>query len=68
MLAYVDVAERLDKIKTIAAFRGLFPYLCTTWQEDVHRAYLAGHEAGEPPRVDQERQIEAGLLAAGTRR
>ena len=44
--AYVDVAERLDKVKTIAAFRGVFPYLRTTRQEDVQQAYLAGHEAG----------------------
>jgi hypothetical protein len=29
MLAYMDVAGRLDKIKMIGAFRSLFPYLST---------------------------------------
>jgi hypothetical protein len=46
MLAYVDVVRRLDKIKMIGAFRGLFPYLSTIWQDDVHWAYFDGHEAG----------------------
>src|SRR5215208_3087450 len=46
MLAYVDVARRLDKIGMIGAFRSLFPYLSTVWQDDVHEAYFAGHMAG----------------------
>ena len=46
MLAYMDVARRLDKIKMIGAFRGLFPYLGTIWQDDVRWAYFDGHEAG----------------------
>jgi hypothetical protein len=46
MLAYVDVVRRLDKIRVIAAFRGLFPYLSTIWQDDVHEAYFDGHMAG----------------------
>ena len=46
MLTYVDVVRRLDKIKMIGAFRGLFPYLSTIWQDDVHWAYFDGHEAG----------------------
>jgi hypothetical protein len=46
LLAYVDVARRLDKIKMIGAFRGLFPYLSTIWQDDVHWAYFDGHRAG----------------------
>jgi hypothetical protein len=46
LLAYVDVVRRLDKIKMIGAFRGLFPYLSTTWQDDVHWAYFDGHMAG----------------------
>jgi hypothetical protein len=46
MLSYVDVVRRLDKIKVIAAFRGLFPYLSTTWQDAVHEAYFDGHVAG----------------------
>jgi hypothetical protein len=46
MLAYVDVVRRLDKINTIAAFRGVFPYLSTIWEDDVHGAYFAGHKAG----------------------
>ena len=29
LLAYVEVVRRLDKIKMIGAFRGLFPYLST---------------------------------------
>jgi hypothetical protein len=61
MLAYVDVVRRLDKIRVIAAIRGLFPYLSTIWQDDVHEAYFDGHIAasryawnrsgktGEPP-------------------
>src|SRR5215211_206807 len=46
MLAYVDVVRRLDKINTIAAFRGVFPYLSTIWQDDVHWVYFDGHKAG----------------------
>src|SRR5215208_6001458 len=46
MLAHMDVARRLDKIKTIAAFRGVFPYLSTIWEDDVHEAYFDGHMAG----------------------
>jgi hypothetical protein len=46
LLTYVDVVRRLDKIKMIGAFRGLFPYLSTTWQDDVHWAYFDGHMAG----------------------
>src|SRR5215208_8033690 len=46
MLAYVDVARCLNKIKMIAAFRGLFPYLSTIWQDDVHWAYSDCHKAG----------------------
>jgi hypothetical protein len=46
MFAYVDVVRRLDKIKMIAAFRGLFPYLSTIWQDDTHWAYVDGHKAG----------------------
>jgi hypothetical protein len=46
LLAYVDVVRRLDKIKMIGAFRGMFPYLSTIWQDDVHWAYFDGHRAG----------------------
>jgi len=46
LLAYVEVVRRLDKIKMIGAFRGLFPYLGTVWQDDVDEAYFAGHMAG----------------------
>jgi len=46
MFAYMDVARRLDKIKMIAAVRGLFPYLSTLWQDGVHMAYFDGHKAG----------------------
>jgi hypothetical protein len=46
MLAYVDVVRRLDKITMIGAFRSLFPYLSTIWQDDVHGAYFDGHMAG----------------------
>src|SRR5215213_9860545 len=46
MLAYVDVVRRLDKIKMIGAFRGVFPYLSTIWQDDVHWACFDGHKAG----------------------
>src|SRR5215212_4174591 len=68
MLAYVDVVRRLDKIRVIAAFRGLFPYLSTIWQDDVHEAYFDGHMAvsrhawnrsgktGEPPGWEAEEE------------
>jgi len=46
MLAYVDVVRRVDKIRVIATFRGLFRYLSTIWQDDVHGAYFDGHMAG----------------------
>ena len=46
MLAYVDAIRRLDKIKMIGAFRGLFPYISTIRQDDVHSAYFDGHKAG----------------------
>src|SRR5215211_3859938 len=46
MLAYVDVARPMDKTKMIDAFRSLFPYLSTIWEDDVHMAYFDGHEAG----------------------
>jgi hypothetical protein len=46
LLTYVDVVRRLDKINMIAGFRDLFPYLSTTWQDDVHWAYFDGHRAG----------------------
>lgn len=46
MLAYIDVARCLNKIKMIGAFRSLFPYLSTIWEDDVHGAYFDGHEAG----------------------
>jgi hypothetical protein len=46
MLAYVDVVRRLDKIKMIGAFRSLFPYLSTNWQDDAHLAYFEGPRAG----------------------
>jgi hypothetical protein len=42
----VDVVRRLDKIKMIGAFRGMFPYLSTILQDDVHWAYFDGHKAG----------------------
>src|SRR5215212_9925536 len=40
VLAYMDVETRLNKIKMIAAFRGMFPYLSTIWEDDVHGAYF----------------------------
>ena len=46
MCAYVDVVRRLDKIKMITAFRSLFPYLSTIWEDDAHQAYFDGHRAG----------------------
>jgi hypothetical protein len=57
----VEVVGRLDKINMIGAFRSLFPYMSTIWQDDVHWAYFDGHmvgsrhalnrsgKAGEPP-------------------
>jgi hypothetical protein len=40
------VVRRLDKIKMIGAFRSLFPYLSTNWQDDAHLAYFEGPRAG----------------------
>src|SRR5215208_8518731 len=51
ILAYMDVTRCLDKIKMIGAFRSLFPYLSTVWQDDVHGAYFDGHRAGVATRV-----------------
>jgi hypothetical protein len=58
LLAYVDVVRRLEKIKMIVAFRGVFPYLSTIWEDDVHMAYFAGHMAGS--RHAWERSGKAG--------
>jgi hypothetical protein len=33
-------------VEPTAAFRSLFPYLGTMWQDDVHWAYFDGHMAG----------------------
>src|SRR5215218_7407447 len=46
LLAYMDVVRPMDKIKMIAAFRSIIPYLSTIWQNDVHCAYFDGHKAG----------------------
>jgi len=46
MLAHMEVVRRLDKIKMMAAFRDMFPYLGTVWQDEVRLAYLDGHMAG----------------------
>jgi len=42
----VEVVGRLDKINMIGAFRSLFPYMSTIWEDDVHWAYFDGHMAG----------------------
>jgi hypothetical protein len=49
MLAYKDVARCLDKIKMIAAFRGLFPYLSTIWEDDEEEA-----ERNADPAMDED--------------
>jgi hypothetical protein len=36
MLAYVGMVRRLDKIRVIGDFRGLFHYLSTISQDDLH--------------------------------
>jgi|SRR5215212_7108212 len=46
MLAYMDAVRPLEKIRVIAAFRDAFPSLRTIQQDDLHRAYLEGHESG----------------------
>jgi hypothetical protein len=58
LIAYVEVVRRLDKTKAIAAFRSVFPYLSTIWEDDVHWAYFDGHEAGS--RHAWERSGKAG--------
>jgi hypothetical protein len=71
LLTYMDVVKRLDKIKMIGAFRSLFPYMSTIWQDDVHWAYFDGHRAGsrhawnksgktgEPPGWEADEEEEA---------
>jgi len=60
MLAYMDVARCLDKIKMIAAFRGLFPYLRFNHQEfgDGRKAHR------KTPRL-LSRLAQAAFLMAG---
>jgi hypothetical protein len=66
MLAYTDVAGRLDKIKMIGASRGLFPYSSTIWQDDMHGAYFDSHTAAPQPRgadvsEDAQRAIKTAI-------
>ena len=68
LLAYVDVVRRLDKINTIAAFRGVFPYLSTIWQDDAHLAYFDGHEAGCATRGTGVSKQESHPVGRPTRR
>ena len=68
MLAYMDVVRRLDKIKMIGAFRSLFPYLSTVWQDDVHGAYFHGHRAGVATRVTGVAKQESRQVGKPTRR
>jgi hypothetical protein len=49
MCAYVDVVRRLDKIKMIGAFRSLFPYLSTIWEDDAEEA-----ERNADPTIDED--------------
>src|SRR5829696_8139692 len=68
LLTYVDVVKRLDKIKMIAAFRGMFPYLSTIWQDDAHWAYFNGHMAGSPTRGTGVAKQESRPVGKPTRR
>jgi len=68
LLAYVDVVRRLDKIKMIGAFRSLFPYLSTVWQDDVHGAYFDGHRAGVATRGTGVAKKESRPVGKPTRR
>ena len=68
LLAYVDVVRRLDKIKMIVAFRSLFPYLSTVWQDDVHEAYFDGHMAGSRHAWNRSGKEESRPVGKLTRR
>jgi len=46
MLTYMDLANCLDKIQMIEAFRVTLPYFRTLWENDTTVAYFEGHEAG----------------------
>jgi hypothetical protein len=50
MLAYVDVARPMDKIKMIDAFRSIIPYLSTIWEDDVHGPTLTATRRGAATR------------------
>src|SRR5215208_4570909 len=77
MLAHMEVVRRLDKIKMMAAFRDVFPYLGTVWQNEVHLAYFDGHmagsghawnwssKAGEAPGWEAEDEAELNPVPAG---
>ena len=45
-LVHMDYGRCLDKIQMIRAFRVVFPYLRTVWENDAVEAYLDGHHAG----------------------
>jgi hypothetical protein len=68
VLTYVDVVRRLDKIKMIGAFRSLFPYLSTIWQDDVHWAYFDGRIAGSRHAWNKSGKQESRLVGKPTRR
>ena len=45
-LVHMDYGRCQDKIQMIRAFRVVFPYLRTVWENDALEAYLDGHHAG----------------------
>ena len=45
-LVHMDYGRCQDKIQMIRAFRVVFPYLRTVWENDTLEAYLDGHHAG----------------------
>ena len=52
MLAYIDVVRPLEKIRVIAAFRSVFPYLRTLSAGRPAPSLLGRPRGGEPPRVE----------------
>ena len=68
MFAYMDVVRRVDKIKMIGAFRGVFPYLSTIWQDDVHEAYFTATWRGAAMRGTGVAKQESRPVGKPTRR
>jgi hypothetical protein len=71
LLTLLDLRARMDKAQMIDAFRVMFPYLKTVWENDTQEAYFDGHRSGsshawrkagregEPPGWESDDEEEA---------